>query len=61
MTPPMPPIHAARRHARGANLSSGFSAIRLGGAEDARHQRRVLQAGADHVGRIDDAGLDEVR
>src|SRR5690606_40819483 len=32
----------------------------LGGEEQAGHRRRVLQRGADHLGRVDDAGLEQV-
>ena len=58
--PPMPPMPPPPPMGM-AGLSSGSSAHgRFGGDEQAGDRGRILQRGADDLGRVDHAGLDEV-
>src|SRR5262249_19166125 len=52
--------HPARHAAAGALLLGLVGDHRLGGEEQTGHARRVLQRAAHDLGRVDDAGLDQV-
>ena len=54
---PMPPPGICRR---GAVLLRRFDHRRFGGDHQAGDRGRVLQRGANHLGRVDDAGRDQV-
>ena len=58
--PPIPPMPPPPGMAGGFG-GSGLSAITaLGREQEPGDRRRVLQRGAGHLGRVDDAGLDQV-
>ena len=57
----MPPIPPGGIPGAAADFSSCFSAtIALGGKQQARDRRRVLQSRANDFGRVDDTGLNQV-
>src|SRR2546422_2314793 len=53
--------HASRRHGRcGRLLLRLLGHHRLGGEQEPRDRRRIEQRRAHHLGRIDDAGLEQI-